>query len=196
MPKKNQKQGKQPKASWTSLTRVSAPAGTTETRRCTLLTTAACGAGGAISVTAIGTSSVTGAAEWSSYSARWTEARVLAVRLRFVPRYPMGYFAAATGATAAANSQLFIGTDRSGAATITTANAILALEKSQIQPGNKVVMYEAQAIDLEDQLFSSIGTMANNFRVAYGVICSGAPAGATTIFDLFVEWMVQFRGAQ
>ncbi len=176
MPKKSKK------ASWTNLNSNVRQAAKPELRRLTWITTAA----GSTS-TRVGTDSVTSAAEWSSYSARFTECRVLRVKLNIVPY---------TLAAAAGNSLLLVGTDRGGAlaAALTPAQVAQLDAVKVFNPNNTSIepmVYQAGAVDLEDQLFVPVGSASTTKNYAVHVANQ-----ATQGQNILVEFLVEFKGHQ
>jgi len=162
-----------------------------EVRRISYLTTLPAGAGGAFAVTTFSVSGVAAATEWSSYSARFVEYRVLSLRVRGFPRYPVG-----AGGPPTVSGLVTIGEDRSGMIGVPgTQAAIFALLNARLLPTDKKFSVEMRATDLEDQNFTPIGSTAALYRIFVG--CSNVVASAATVFyDVSVEMMVEFRGPQ
>jgi len=162
-----------------------------EVRRISYLTTVPAGAGGAFAVVTFSTSAVAAATEWSSYSARYVEYRVLSLRVRGYPRYPVG-----AGGPPTADGLLSIGEDRSGMIGVPGSQAaIFALLNARLMPTSKKWSVEMRATDLEDQNFTPIGSTAALYRIFVG--CSNVAGSAATVFyDASVEMMVEFRGPQ
>lgn len=188
-----------PKWSWTQLSGVRSSANSRETRRLTSWTNTVMttGAGGAFAAGPIvANNGASSATEWSSFAARFTEARVLAVRVTLFPRYPQGYFAAATGATAAAQGQVVLVSDRSGQAPALTSMGQAVAFAGVIRPTSEKVSLEVRATDLEDQLFTATtGAITLNFRILTG--CQNIAAGvAVAHYDMLSEWMVEFQSPQ
>jgi hypothetical protein len=190
MVKRNKKRGKgqvrQNKTSWTKLTSVNARANATEVRRLTSVTTLTAGAGGT-TFTPVGQTQMKSAGEWSSYSARYSEFRMLAIRLSVVPLLSV----------ASNLDQVIFGTDRSGsAAAPTTVAGIFQLTASKVFNGQSTSMipirYEGRAIDLEDQLYTAVGTAATSFILYVGVLGTAS----TAVASLYAEFMCEFKGPQ
>ncbi len=181
------------KVTWTNISGVKNGQVPGDVRRLTIVSTAASGAAGVYSGNSVSGSSLNLTNEWSSLSSRWQEYRVLAIKMTFVPRYPVGYVSAATGATAYVNGLLYIATDRSGAGTYASVPALMSATGSKMYPTSKQVVYEARALDLDDQLFNDVGTLTSNFRIVFG-LTDLAAATSVTHYDTLVEFMVEFRG--
>jgi len=174
-------------ANWTSLARVHKSLGSF-TRRCTYISGISTGGGGS-AVGVVGAALLrSSAVEWNSMAARFVEYRILAIRVSL-----------ASGIAAAnANSAFVIfATDRSGVATTpTTPTGTYAFSEAKLFNGAmttpQVIEYEARALDLEDQLFTPVGTTAGTYQVYFYI----QGTSATQIYEYAVEFMVEFRGQQ
>jgi hypothetical protein len=127
--------------------------------------------------------------EWAFYAARFTEYRILGVRIH----------ATDTPVAGVVNSQgpLLIATDNSGSATPPTTVALIwGMAKPKVfnidQTTPKGIEYSARAIDLEDMNFTPVGTAASTFQV----FVFGSSGATTNIAYLFIEWAVEFRSTQ
>jgi hypothetical protein len=126
--------------------------------------------------------------EWSSFTARYVEYRMLALRLHVTDQL---------GASQSAT--VIFSTDRSGVLTTPTTPAqqwamanpkVMNLDYSV----TKMPSYEAKAIDLEDQLFTPVGqTSLNTFAIILGI---NIPTATTAIWTYYVEAMLEFKGSQ
>ncbi len=173
------------KVSWVQLIGVSASPGAREIRRLTAPATNITTNAGGAAYGRILSSAAISATEWASYAARYTEARVLAMRFHVVS----GAGAAITG------DRIVVSTDRSGILAVPTSEqAVWAQTAPKIFIDAMVVpgVYEARAIDIEDQLFDAVTTMTNRFGIQYAAFGTAS----TTIFALLPEYMVEFRGPQ
>lgn len=165
--------------------------------RLTQLLSIAPAAGGSWNGTGvISTAGASSTTEWGSFAARYSEARVVAIKAHFVPTYPVGYVAASSGSTAYVSGRLAIGTDRSGAYTAPTSiQSALSLQNSRLVATHEPFVYEVRATDLEDQLFTSTtAAVPAYYRMLFGTDNTIA-GSANTVYNIFVEYMVQFRGA-
>jgi hypothetical protein len=127
--------------------------------------------------------------EWASYAARFTEYRILGVRI-YATDAPVVGVVAATG-------PMIVSTDNSGSATPPTTVALAwGMAKPRIynidQTTPKGIEYSARAIDLEDMNFSPVGAAQPTFQV-FVFASSGATVNVAT---LFIEWAVEFRSTQ
>ncbi len=151
-------------------------------RRCTSLLTATTNGSGFYGGV-ITTSSVTSTQEWSNLAARWSEARVLQIKVHYID-------------SVSNFNAIVFSTDRSGALTAPTTNLQVwggdaaKVFNADVQTP-QTPKYSARAIDLEDQDFAAVGAMTNNYSIRVGL--SGT--ASTAIAYLFVEYMVEFRGA-
>jgi len=122
--------------------------------------------------------------EWSGLlNQLYTEARVIAMRVHF-----------AVPASQTTFGYVLAGTDRSGALAVATlASQVFALQNAKLwnfPSGNKEsISYEAKALDLEDQNFSAVSSMASSFAIQW--LNSTNSSIAT-----FTEFLVEFRGNQ
>jgi len=137
----------------------------------------------AATVFAKGTSGVTASPYWANLAAAYTEARVLEIRL---------HVAGSTPSAGGSGVNVF-GTDRSGAqttGTVTSQAGVWELQAAKafnaFSTGTQISCYTARALDLEDQLFSPVGAMPNNFSIF------GITAGGVTCL---LEFLVEFKGA-
>lgn len=185
----NEKKGRMLSGRKTNWTRLVGPqrANSSEVRRLTTIpgsqTTTASG-----SITLRFTnSSVSGAQEWSSYSARYVEARVLSIRVHISPLEP---------ATSISNGTGVFGTDRSGGVASTTFAQVWALQAPKLYTTQMVkpFTYEARAIDLEDQDFSPTSSAP---VLSFGINGSFTSLSFSQVaLFVLVEYMVEFRGTQ
>ncbi len=173
------------KASWVQLLGVSANPGAHEVRRLTAPATNITTSAGGTAFGRILSSAAISATEWASYAARYTEARVLAMRFHVV----------AAAGSAITSDRIILSTDRSGIlAAPASEQAVWAQTAPKIFIDAMVVpgVYEVRATDLEDQLFDAVTTMTNRFGIQYAAFGTAS----TTIFSLLPEYMVEFRGPQ
>ncbi len=187
--KKNKVNGKL--SSWVSLASIPASEMTSEVRRLSQVTTLA----PASTSSRYLSSGVTSAQEWTSYLARWTEARVLSVRITLA--VPLdGSAPTASGIP----GRCFIGTDRSAALASglsAAATAALAAVRNFPASDGRLIQYEARATDFEDQNFDAVGSMTARFaiHVLYTAV-SGTGAAVWSSIPVMLEYGVQFRGPQ
>jgi hypothetical protein len=192
MPKKNNEDKSRKKAGrrfpgWVDVPRGLPGPGVREVRRLSVVSGLASNGAGlaAATIRPTGTAGLATTTEWASYISRWTEFRTLALRIT----------ALQVSASAATESYGVFATDRSGALAVpTTQAAVLALAAPKFLSSTMVkpFVYEARAIDLEDQLFSPVGTIVNNFAVQVAIV----GALSSTLYNLMVEWLVEFKGSQ
>ncbi len=121
------------------------------------------------------------ATEWPNLSARYVEYRVLSIRVHLV------MLNVATLAVMA--------TDRSGTGISPgTVASIWALQGAKVYNGDETSVtpasYEARAIDLEDQNYTSVSTNALTFGVS--ILVQGP--NTTAVGSLLVEALVEFKG--
>ncbi len=192
MPKKNkQRKANGQLSSWVALTGIPAGAQVMEVRRMTQSGNLTVGT----TSNRFLTSGVTSATEWSSYSGRWTQARVLAMRiLAWVPLLSM------TPTASGVPAQLLAGTDRSAAvaagASVTAVAAMQQFKALHASHG-KVVQYEVKALDIEDQDYTPVGSMTAKY--AMHIIFSGASGTGAPVYTgipYILEYAVQFKGTQ
>jgi len=184
---KNKQKSKQKLVSWTSLTSVNVKPNTSETRRMTYVSSVV------LTAATFNTQSFTCASvrstctEWASYSPRWSEYRILAMKVH-VSSIPT---------TPASSTTVMCATDRSGVGpnTLATPAAFLASTNVKIfeadHTDKKLITYEARAIDLEDQDFTPVNTNSTAFSI-YVALHAGAAVSTGTL--IYFEAMVQFRG--
>jgi len=124
-----------------------------------------------------GTTDVTSTTQWSNFSASYAEARVLAITIK-----QAGF----TGGTGFA----VFGTDRSGTASVANQAAVWGLQAARAYNTDSTAVqphsYTARAIDLEDQLFSPVAAMPNNYAI-FGINAAAAP--------ILIEYLVEFKGS-
>ncbi len=177
MPKKSKS------GNWTNLSSNIRQVAKPEMRRLTWVTST----GGASVSVRFGTDSVTSAAEWSSYASRFTECRVLGIKISF----------AGTPVTAGTGAPLmFVGTDRSGSVAAGLSPAATAqLDAVKVFNTSNTSMtpmsYQAKALDLEDQLFTPVGSASTTKN--YSIHATNQAAVA---FNCLVEFLVEFKGHQ
>jgi len=132
--------------------------------------------------------------EWTNLSARYTEYRIRGIRVHVI-RTDSSFSTAALPASA----QLYtlIGTDRSGIlASPTTAQAVWGLSGTkvfQVPQTTKPAAYSEKALDLEEQNFTAVTVNSTTFQVQLFLQSNTA---SLIVGSLFVEWDVEFRGAQ
>jgi hypothetical protein len=135
-------------------------------------------------------SAATSTTEWASYAARWTEARVLELRLSFLP------FGASVAANPNDAAAAVVAADRSGALAVpTTFGQVWALADPTLFTDQMVkpTRYSVRAIDLEDQDFQPVTSLAATFAAQYAA--SSASASSTILF-LSTDFLVEFKGTQ
>lgn len=129
----------------------------------------------------LGSAGITTALEWTNISARYTEARVLGIRVFWSPI-----------AAAASGILLPIATDRSGAlANPVSVNAAWGLAGARLicctATAKTLPVYEAWATDLEDFNFQPVGSITSQYAVqTYN--------GTGSALAYYVEYIVEFRG--
>jgi len=179
---------------WEQLAPVPNAQQTSEIRRLTLAFTTMSSGGSLTGSATVLTSGVTSATEWANYSARWTQARVLSLRIRIVPVPLVGTVASGVPTTTQP-SYIVIGTDRSGAlssGTIAATQALAAVKYAMFNIASpKLITYEAQASDFEDQNFDPVGSMVSRFGIQMSWI---GPSASVAVGAYAVEYGVQFRG--
>jgi hypothetical protein len=177
--------------SWTSLAQIRNGPGGSEYRRITYIYAVTTSAGGVYAV-AFTPANVSGFTEWSSYAARYSQARVLALRIIYRRNYAVNV--SATGPTAGGN--LVVGTDRSGSVigTPTSEIQVFALQNAKVFDVFTSWSYEARAIDIEDQLYSpTSGSPTATFAIC---VYGNGFNNTTTYGEIFVEAMVEFKGTR
>jgi len=127
--------------------------------------------------------------EWASYAARWTQYRLLEIRLCFT------LWQMVAGVTPTFVNDLgVVATDRSGILALpTTIGAVFAMAGAKtflMLPTSVPSRYKARAIDLEDQNYSPVSVSSTAFQV-FVATSSSSPATA-----LAIEFMVEFKGSQ
>jgi hypothetical protein len=132
------------------------------------------------------------APEWASYAARFTEYRLLRTRVHV--SCPNQILTAASYS----GNQFVMATDRSGAlanpTTIAQTYSLAGSKAFQIPNTQNVPLkYEDSAIDLEDQSYSPVTTNSNDFAI---VLCYASTSISTVFASVYVEFMVEFKGAQ
>lgn len=123
--------------------------------------------------------------EWAQYALRWTEYRIIRIKVHFVPYTGNVY-------------QLVMFVDRSGVASISTMSAAWASNGAKIYNGTnntmKCAVMSGLAQDLEEQNFAPVGTNSTTFSVQ--VACQGFTAAVLPLGALYYEFMVEFKGSQ
>jgi hypothetical protein len=130
--------------------------------------------------------------EWASYAARFTEYRLLKIRVHLTQ-------SVYTGPGNANNTNFVIYTDRSGIlAGATTSNAAYAYSGARAFnvpfTGHSPITYSDSAIDLEDQLYTAVGTSSVDFAVV--IFYLNASQVSQTVMQFYIEFMVEFKGTQ
>jgi len=180
----------QGKASWVTLAQLSRNPGATEIRRCTSVPGVLSTTASAVLFGRVLSNAATSSTEWANYAVRYVEARVLAVRLNFLP---FGTSSAAAPMDVVAG---VIATDRSGAlSTPTSWGQVWALADPRPFTDQMVkpFTYQAQAIDLEDQDYQPVGALGATFSVLYAV---SAQVGNSACLFLATDFLVEFKGPQ
>jgi hypothetical protein len=127
-------------------------------------------------------------------AARYTEYRIRGIRAHVI-RTDSSFSTAALPASA----QLYtlLGTDRSGiVAAPSTAQAVWGLSGTkvfQVPQTTKPAIYSEKALDLEEQNFTAVTVNSTTFQVQLFLQSNTA---SLIVGSLFVEWDVEFRGAQ
>lgn len=152
------------------------------------------GAGAAIISINSGDVRANPAVEWASFAARYTDYRVLAMKLTYLPRYKTAVndgtntlYAAGAGVT---------WTDPAGSVVVTTVAQGYALESSKLCDGCTRFKVAMRATQVEHMMFNSTGVTipaANNMRLGFVI---GALDNSTLYGNYFVEWVVELRGSQ
>lgn len=120
--------------------------------------------------------------EWASYAARWTEYRIIRIKSHI---YLNGQ---------ATQCVTFV--DRTGAVAVTTMTQAWSSNGAKVinpmNSMNKLPSVTGVADDLEEQLFTAVGTNAATFSTQITV------QGAASVSNggVFTEALVEFRGAQ
>jgi hypothetical protein len=172
-------------AKWTNLSTINGRPSTL-IRRCSNIVGVNTNASGFYGATFL-SSAVTTSTEWSSLSARWSEARVLQIKVHYADTvYPPNVNA------------IVFSTDRAGVsgAPTSTVNCWSGDNAKVFNTDVQSVglpKYSARAIDLEDQDFSAVGAMTATFAIR--AASQGPTAVVATIGFMFVEYLVEFRGA-
>lgn len=188
MTKRNKRRSRGPKRgvkSFTQMAAVAAPAGVSEIRRLSYNQAVTTNGAGFVGLLVGPGLLVASATEWANYAARWQEYRVLATKVTM------------TNEGAQTSDFVIFATDRGGlASTPVSVTALWATSGAKVFNGvltqKEPITYEAKAIDLEDQLYTPVANTAVTYQVLMGTI--GPPTTAT--FQVFVEWMVQFKGTK
>ncbi len=187
---KQLKQQKQKAISWVNLSRI--PRIGNIIRRLTVVAAITTNASGFASAVINSTYLRANATEWSSCAALYTEYRIIRTRMHVCPQLP----AASTAGTNFAGPIIFY-CDRSGAsAALASLTAAFAYDTSKPfnfwQTTPKPIKYDTQAIDLEEQNFTSTGVNSTTFSVGY--VFSDPSAASVTVGSLLIEWLVEFKG--
>lgn len=130
--------------------------------------------------------------EWANLAALYQEYRLLATRIQFTPGAPQAVVAPAVDI-----SSVCFATDRSGALSAPT-NVVTAMTLDDFHvyngqySGKAPWSATARATDLQNQLFTPVGTTAVTFLL-YGVITGDF--SVANIAQVFVEWIAEFKGA-
>jgi hypothetical protein len=182
------KGGKKVKADWINISGFRSLSQAHEVRRMSYVATLSLTAATYLSVSINAGSIRSSATEWGSYSGRYVEYRMLALRVHVSDQ--QGVSQACTA---------IFSTDRSGVLiTPTTVAQQWAMANPKVfnldYSVTKMPSYEAKAIDLEDQLFTPVGqTSLNSFAIILGV---NIPAAATASWTYYTEAIVEFKGPQ
>lgn len=183
MGKKNKNKNKgAPGKGWISKRGFGNQADASEFRRITIYSTLTTNAGSFVNLN-VNSSVIRTSPEWASYSARWTEYRIIRIK---------SHIDLNSNAT-----QCVTFIDRTGAASITTMVQAWSSNGSKvINTGatmNKLPSVTGVADDLEEQLFTATGSNAATFSNQISAVSSGASQG---IGGVYSEALVEFRGAQ
>jgi len=127
--------------------------------------------------------------EWASYAARWTQYRMLQIRLCFT------LWQMVAGVTPTFVNDLgVVATDRSGILALpTTIGAVFGMAGAKaflMLPTSVPCRYVARAIDLEDQNYTPVSVSSTAFQV----FVATSTVSPSTV--LAIEFMVEFKGSQ
>jgi len=128
-------------------------------------------------------------AEWASYAARFTEYRILGLKIHVMT---------SPGGTLATNQGFcIIAQDQSGTlATPTTTAAMWGLADSRVWNLDDTlprgIVYTAKAVDLEDLNYTAVTTSSTTFQVFVHI----TGLASTQIASAFLEWCVEFKSPQ
>lgn len=164
-------------------------------KRMTYNTACTTAAGGALAFTLDSSAVNASATEWSSYSARYLDYRVLRMVVTFVPYYVSN---GAVGTAYEKFTGVLVAYDPSATFSIASIAAVWALEKCQIKPITKQWSATFQATEREHMLYNPTNAVipaANRFRAVFATPGS-ILTGPATYGTFYVEWIVEFRGAQ
>ncbi len=179
--KQNHKKNK-PLKSWTNLKQFGSGQQSVVRRCSRILNITSNGSGFAQAV--VGTSSVNSATEWSSLTARYAEFRVLRIKVHYVDL------------VTTPSAVVFAGDRAGNLATPTTVAEVWARDAAKAFNSDTTTpnmpKYQMSAIDIEDQDFQPVNAPSNNYAIHMAL--EGFAASAT-IGRLYVEYMVEFRGA-
>jgi len=194
---KSKKGGRRGKAttanSWKKIVGLTEVAGAGVVRRLTFTGSATTNAAGIFVVNASTVGMRANSYEWSAISALYQEYRLLAAKISVTAGFPQALIVPSTDL-----ASVVCGTDRSGALTPpTTAPGIFQLDDVKLYNGDYTekapIVYSAKAIDLQNQLFTPIGTNATSFILYVGIIGDFSTAN---IAQYWIEWVAEFKGAQ
>jgi hypothetical protein len=158
----------------------------------TTISTAATNTAAFISV---GTNGLSATTEFASYAARWQMFRVSGCRLTFMPRYPQ--FGTSSTAASQPDGVLCLADDRDGDTPNPTSIAGLwAWSNAKLYTWDKKFTYDYRPDDFEDSpWYPVIGSIPQLWRIVAG-ISNPATLLSVVIFDVFVEYAVEFKGTQ
>jgi len=163
-------------------------------------TTVSTGAGGLVAITSFTSSSVQSipATEWASFAARYQAFRVKAIRLRFVPNWPAGVPAAGPLGNVNLNPGVAIA-DQLVSNTPASFAQILSDERSlEFNSFEKSINYDASwSRNPNAKLWNPTSAAipaANQYQITFAT--QSATEANVQLFDLFVEWDIEFRGSQ
>jgi hypothetical protein len=170
-------------------------------RRVSYVTSIASGTTITGTIISIGSNGVTACSEWPNLAALYTEFRVCCAKLTFIPRFPQSpvYSNTQPGADTPSGT-LMIADDRSGGAT-TPANitGLWAFSNPKVSNWSQNTKYKYVADDFEDDFWNQMVTSAapQEWRMIIGVTNPGfALITNQVVFDIYVEYGVQFKGNQ
>ncbi len=134
--------------------------------------------------------------QWASYAARFTQFRVLGIKLTYEPDINVSFYDGTGGVTAVRTvGGMIVCTDRSGALTSPSGagseTTAWAETSAKVFNVGKRWTYQAHAIDFEDQQYQAV-TGTGNF---YSVFVVGELLTASVTYGaVYEEYAVEFKG--
>jgi hypothetical protein len=191
--KKSQKVARKTVVGWIDLARFSRGVSSTLERIVLSISTITISNGSANTITSFASSRPqSSGVGFSSFSARYTEYRVLRGRFAITPTALI---------TGGGNPSLILATDQAATATPATVAAVLNINGAKTfylyNTDKSPITYEIKAIDLEEQLYtpSNVAPTLNFAMVLVAYTPSNATAN-TVVCQISEEWLVEFKSRQ